>query len=41
MFGYFMQAEMSAPMLARHPALLDWWQSMQARASFLATRPAG
>ncbi|WP_379072659.1 glutathione S-transferase family protein [Mesorhizobium sp. UC22_110] len=41
MFGYFMQAEMSAAMLARYPALSDWWQSMQARASFLATRPTG
>lgn len=39
MFGYFMQAEMSGPMLARHAALSDWWQTMQARESFLVTSP--
>ncbi|WP_054314016.1 glutathione S-transferase family protein [Mesorhizobium sp. 1M-11] len=39
MFGYFMQAEASVPMLARHPALFDWWQSMQARESFPGTSP--
>lgn len=39
MFAYFAEAEVSAPMLAKYPALFDWWQSMQARASFLATKP--
>lgn len=39
MFGYFMQAKMAAPMLAKHPALFNWWQAMQTRESFLATRP--
>ena len=38
-FAYFMQAGIAAPMLARHPALLDWWQAMQARESFAVTNP--
>lgn len=38
-FAYFMQAGIAAPMLAGHPALLDWWQAIQTRESFTASKP--
>ncbi len=39
MFAYFAKAPVAGPMLEKHPALLAWWQDIQARPSFLGTQP--
>lgn len=39
MFDYFLQAQDGAEMLARRPALVQWWQRMRGRQSMLATAP--
>ena len=39
MMAYFTMAEDGAALLARHPALSEWFSWMQARDSFTATKP--
>jgi glutathione S-transferase len=39
MFDYFLQTQDGAEMLARRPALAQWWQRMRGRQSMLASAP--
>lgn len=38
-FAYFVKAPIALPMLERHPRLVDWWQRIGTRRSFVATEP--
>jgi glutathione S-transferase len=39
MFDYFLQTQEGTEMLARRPALAQWWQRMRGRQSMLASAP--